>query len=48
MRLILTWRRWALIDVEVLAMKRIDGNEDTELDDADRDPLPFGFGVGDD
>lgn len=55
MRLILTCGRWALIDLELLAFQRIDGDDDqvlnTHLEDSERseamdpDTIAFGFGV---
>ena len=51
MRLILTWRRWALVDIEVLLAQPIqDKNAEQETDDeydttADAHSINFGFGV---
>lgn len=47
MRLILTWRRWALVDIEVLLAQEIqDKNTEQETDiepDEELKELPFGF-----
>lgn len=55
MRLILTVRRWALLDIEVLLFQRLDDDGDqvvnTHLEDSERsdpmdpDTVTFGFGL---